>query len=85
VRNPGNPTIVTLNANGGQSSTTLHWGAIAGQGDDQNGPCQPTAAQVELTPPNAVQHLTQPWTFGPVCEQGTIDTNPVQAGADAQP
>jgi hypothetical protein len=83
VRSPGNPTTVTLAANGGQSSTTLQWGAINGQGDNQDGPCQPTPEQVEITPPNDTTHLVQPWTFGPVCEQGTINTTPVVAGAGA--
>src|SRR6185436_11608305 len=84
VRTPGNVTTVTLPP-GGVSSTLLHWGAVAGQGDDQNGPCQPTASQVELTAPNNTSSLTQPWTFGPVCEEGTIDVTPVVAGSNPQP
>ena len=82
VRNPDvAKKLVTLAANGGQSYTTLHWGVIPSGNEPDDGPCEPTAQQIQITPPNATQSLFQPWTFGVVCQQGQIDTDPVQAGA----
>ena len=34
--------------------------------------------------PNATTSLVQPWTYGPVCAQGTINTVPVMPGAPPQ-
>jgi hypothetical protein len=81
VRNDNKPKVlVTLQAGGGQAYTTLHWGVMPGPGEPQNGPCEPEPQQVQLTSPNAFGSLTQPWTFGPVCEQGTIDVDPMAPG-----
>jgi hypothetical protein len=81
VRASGPKTLITLAPNGGQSYTTLHWGAVASGNEPDNGPCEPTAQQIQITTPNATQSLFQPWTFGVVCQQGQIDTVPVLAGA----
>jgi hypothetical protein len=89
---PGNPptnvvrsnkpkVLIGLQANGGQAFTTLHWGAIPGTGDSQMGNCQPEPNQIKLTSPNAFGSLQQPWTYGPVCEKGTIDVDPMAAGS----
>jgi hypothetical protein len=79
VRAPGTVTLVTL-APGGQAYTTLQWGVIASGNEPQNGPCEPTAVQIQITSPNATSSLLQPWPNGPVCEQGTFNTPPVAAG-----
>ena len=76
---PGTPTTVVL-APGAQASASLHWGAIAGGNEPQNAPCEATPQQVQITPPNETQPLTIGWSFGPVCEQGHLDTGPLQAG-----
>ena len=83
VRNPVPKTLVTLPANGGHAYTVLHWGAVPGSGDSSSGDCQPNPSQVKLTSPNATNSLTQPWTYGPVCEMGTIDVNPMSPGTGA--
>jgi hypothetical protein len=83
VRNPLPKTLVTLPANGGHAYTVLHWGAVPGSGDSMSGDCQPDPSQVKLTSPNATSSLTQPWTYGPVCEMGTIDVNPMSSGTGA--
>jgi len=79
VRTPGDATLVTLQP-GGQAYTTLQWGVIATGNEPQNGPCEPTAAQIEITSPNATTSLLQPWPNGPVCAQGTFNTVPVAPG-----
>jgi Protein of unknown function (DUF4232) len=82
VRDPTIPKqLVTLAPKGGQSYTTLHWGVIPSGNEPDNGPCEPTAQQILITPPNETQSFTQPWTFGVVCQQGQISTDPVQPGA----
>jgi hypothetical protein len=80
VRTPGSPTLVTV-APGAKASAALQWGAIAGSGEPTNGPCEPEPQQVQITPPNETHQLVVAWTGGPVCEQGTINTKPVQLGA----
>lgn len=65
---------------GGQTSALLHWGAIPAGNEPQSGPCEPVPQRVEVTPPNEFQFTVAPWTFGSVCEQGRIDTQPLQAG-----
>jgi hypothetical protein len=80
VRTPATPTLVTV-APGAKSSAALQWGAIAGSGEPTNGPCEPEPSQVQITPPNETHQLLVNWTGGPVCEQGTINTKPVQLGA----
>lgn len=82
VRNQNKPKVlVTLQAGGGQAFTTLHWGVNPGQGEPQMGPCELDPQQIQLTPPNAFSSLTQPWSFGPVCEQGMIDVDPMAPGS----
>ncbi len=82
VRTNNKPKIlVTLQAGGGQAYTTLHWGVIPGQGEPQNGDCEPNPENVKLTSPNATGSLTQPWTFGSVCEQGSIDVDAMAPGS----
>lgn len=81
VRTTGAPKALVVLAPGGQAFTTLHWGVVPGDGEPADGACEPTASQVEITPPNETHSLVQPWTLGLVCQQGAIDTPPVQAGA----
>ena len=80
VRTPGSPALVTL-APGAKASAALQWGAIAGPGEPSNGPCEPEPQQVQVTPPNETHQIVVPWTGGSVCENGTINTKPVQPGA----
>jgi hypothetical protein len=84
LRNMSAPkTLVTLPPNGGHAYTALRWGVINSVGDAQDGPCQPDPARIQLTPPNESSSLFQPWSFGPVCEQGTLGVNPMLPGTGA--
>ena len=76
---PGTPSTIVIGP-GAQASGLLHWGAIAGSGESQTGPCEATPERVEVTPPNQVQPLTIAWSLGPVCEQGRIDASPLVLG-----
>lgn len=58
----------------------LRWSAVAGSGDAQQGPCQPTPAALRVIPPDETTSLGVGWTQGPVCEQGAIDQNAYAAG-----
>ena len=71
------PVRTVVLAPGKSAVSTLQWGAIAGTGDRQTGTCQPTPARIEITPPNAAQHLVLPWRLGPVCERGRIVVTPM--------
>jgi Protein of unknown function (DUF4232) len=80
VRDQSVPAPVVTVSTGAQASALLHWGAIPGGNESQSGPCEPVPQQVEVTPPNEFQFTVAPWTFGSVCEQGRIDTQPLLAG-----
>jgi len=80
VRDQSVPAPAVTVSTGGQTSALLHWGAIPSGNESQSGPCEPVPQQVEVTPPNEFQFTVAPWTFGSVCEQGRIDTQPLQAG-----
>ena len=67
---PG-PSLVTL-ANRGIAVANLRWTVVNSAGDNQAGDCQPTSAGLELIPPDETEQFEVPWTYGPVCEQGTI-------------
>ena len=67
---PG-PSLVTL-PNRGIAVANLRWGVVNGAGDAQDWPCQPVPAGLELIPPDEFAQFEVPWTYGPVCEQGSI-------------
>lgn len=75
----GKPLPITLKP-GKSAWSRLHWGNVPGTGDRQSGDCQPTATTLWVTPPDQRDHLTVKWTLGPVCEQGTINLNPLRRG-----
>jgi hypothetical protein len=75
VRSGGPATTVRL-APGGSVRSALHWGAIPGPGDSPNGNCQPTPTTLRVIPPDETDSLSVTWTFGPVCEGGTIEQHP---------
>jgi hypothetical protein len=72
VRSGGPPTTVRL-APGGTARSALHWGAINGPGDAPTGDCQPAPITLRVIPPDETDPLSVAWTFGPVCEGGTIE------------
>lgn len=57
---------------GDRAGKDLHWGVIPVGEEPADGPCEPVAAQVRVTPPGGAQHLSVPWPFRQVCGHGTI-------------
>jgi hypothetical protein len=58
----------------------LHWSAVPGAGDATAGDCAPTAAALQVIPPDETTPLSVAWTQGPVCERGTITQQAYAAG-----
>ena len=81
VRKPetGKPERITLKP-GASTWTRVHWGAAPGTGDHQSGDCQPTATSLQITPPDQRDHLRAKWTYGPVCERGTLYVSALHPG-----
>jgi hypothetical protein len=75
VRAGGPPTTVSL-APGATARAALHWGSVNGPGDPPTGACQPTPTTLRVIPPDETDPLSLAWTFGPVCEGGTIEQQP---------
>ena len=73
------PVLVTLAPNA-VSFSELHWGAVPGNGDDNTSPCTHPPAQTEVTPPDETAHKNITWSFGQVCERGTITVTSMRAG-----
>ena len=71
VRSGSAGGVVTLRP-GAAVSAQLSWGAVPGTGDSPTGDCQPTAAALQVIPPDETDPLSVTWTGGPVCEGGTI-------------
>lgn len=67
---PG-PSTVTLRL-GGIAAANMRWSVVPGEGDAQNGPCQPNPVALRLIPPDETTQFEIPWTYGPVCEGGRI-------------
>ena len=63
----------------GQSvSATLHWAAVATGPEPVTGDCEPTATTLTVIPPNETDALDVAWTYGPVCDFGSIEQTPYQ-------
>jgi hypothetical protein len=71
------PTVVTLPP-GGATYVNLGYSDVP---TGNQGAC-PTSASLEITPPNATDHLTIPASLGP-CGGGTLVTSPVFAASAA--
>ena len=78
------PKVLITVPVGGSAYTTIHWTVVPSGNEPDNGPCQPTASQIKITPPNETQSLVQPWTFGEVCNGGAIDVDAMQLGTPPQ-
>ncbi|MGC7102538.1 DUF4232 domain-containing protein [Amycolatopsis lurida] len=50
----------------------LRWSANPGKGEPADGPCQPEAVRLEITPPDQAESFGVPWSLGPVCRGGWI-------------
>jgi len=69
----GGPATTVLLAPGATARSALHWGAVNGPGDPPTGDCQPAPTTLRVIPPDETDPLSVAWTFGPVCEGGTIE------------
>jgi hypothetical protein len=67
-------------ARGHRVSSVLHWAGIPLSDEAQTGPCEPTPARADVTPPGETQPLTLPWSLDAVCGHGQIDARPLHAG-----
>jgi len=72
----GGPTTTVQLAPGATTRSELHWGAVNGPGDSPAGDCQATPTTLRVIPPDETDPLSVAWTFGPVCEGGTIEQHP---------
>lgn len=75
VRSGGPAPTVRLGP-GATVPSDLHWGSVNGPGDPPTGDCQPTPTTLRVIPPDETDALSVAWTFGPVCEGGTIEQRP---------
>ncbi|MFC0042558.1 DUF4232 domain-containing protein [Actinomadura rayongensis] len=70
------PATVTL-APGTSVRTRVGWTVVPTGSEPVDGPCAPTPARVQVTPPDELDHLTIPWTQGMVCGLGRLAVTPV--------
>jgi hypothetical protein len=75
----GSVTRLTISP-GHRVSSLLHWIGLPLNDEAQTGPCEPTPARADITPPGEVQPLSVKWSFDPVCGHGQIDARSMQAG-----
>jgi hypothetical protein len=75
------PTTVTL-VPGASARSLLHWAVIPATNENQM-VCEPTAVTTVVTPPNQTTAALRPWTFGMVCQHGTIYQNAYVPGSAA--
>lgn len=68
------PTLVTLQPNA-EAGKLLHWGVVATGGEPVNEPCQPSAAAINVLPPDETVPFEVEFAFGPVCDQGRMETS----------
>lgn len=66
------PSLVTLRS-GGIASSLLHWGDVPAGDEPTDGPCEPRATYLLVTPPDETDPLTIDWPGGPVCQRGRFD------------
>lgn len=78
VADPAPRTIAV--APGARVSSALNIGVVATGDEPSDGPCQPEATSVLVTPPDQTTSLTARWALGPVCSGGRIKANALVAG-----
>ena len=82
VRSPGPEPHLTLGPGSAASALARFSPDIPGPGDATSGACQPVAQGTEITPPDDTHFLVASGLNSSVCSRGTIDLNPLVAGAN---
>lgn len=59
---------------GESASTSLHWSVVPTGDEPAEGPCGVDPADIEVIPPDETDPLTVPWSSGPVCGGGSLDS-----------
>lgn len=68
------PALVTLAPNA-KAEKTLQWTVVATGDEPVDGPCQPLATSVQVTPPDETEAFGVDFDFGSVCDKGRIATS----------
>lgn len=68
------PALVTL-APKAKAEKTLQWTVVATGDEPVEGPCQPQATSVRVTPPDETEAFGVDFDFGSVCDKGRIATS----------
>lgn len=68
------PALVELRP-GALAGKTLHWGVVATGDEPVDEPCQPAASSINVTPPDETAPFEVDFEFGPVCDNGRIETS----------
>lgn len=78
-RTGGATPTVTLKP-GATAVSTLAWTVIATGDEPTNGPCEPSATDLLVIPPNEMTQTATAWTQGPVCNHGQFTVGPLKKG-----
>lgn len=65
------PRLLTL-APGRTARSALSWTVVPTGDEPAAKACEPSGTTAHVTPPDETSHLSIPWRFGSVCDQGTI-------------
>lgn len=68
-RTGGSAPTVTLRP-GAKAVATLAWTVVATGSEPTNGPCERSATDLLVIPPDETTQTTTAWTQGPVCNRG---------------
>lgn len=68
------PSLVTLNP-GAEAGKLLQWTVVATGDEPTTGPCQPSAASINVLPPDETTPFVVDYELGSVCDKGKIDTS----------
>lgn len=60
---------------GAAAGKHLHWSVVPVGDEPADGPCQPTASAINVTPPDETTPLEVSFEFGSVCDRGKLATS----------
>lgn len=76
-RTGGSTPTVTLKP-GAKAVATIAWTVIATGNEPTDGPCEPSATDLLVIPPNETTQTATAWTQGPVCNHGQFTVGPLK-------